>query len=201
MNSPLVACFLASGVAMVIPTVSHAEVGNGGFFVNGNIGRTSLNKGFGENFYSNDAGDTTGYGASLGYRWALNPSIALGIEGGYANIGRFEPNFTVDTVLRRADLSGWNLGINGHFSIAASWYVSARGGWFHGDVKGSHVTSLQYPPIDVDSTSNKYYAGVGFGYDFGKNVSIGLNYDRYQANTDSLNFKLNLTSLSAEYRF
>lgn len=200
MKSNLAASFLACAGIIAASSVSHAEGGNGGFFINGNIGQTKLNNNFDENLYSNDTSDT-GYGINGGYRWAINPSVALGFEGGWANIGSFDPNATFDTPnLRRAELSGWNLGANGHFNITPNWYVSARGGLFRADVKGSYVIDLAAPQIDVDSTSNKYYAGVGFGYDFGK-VSIGLTYDRYKASEEKVNFSPNLSSISAEYRF
>ena len=82
MKIALFSSFIAS-FGMTASSLSHADVDNGGFFVDGSVGRTRLNKNFDENFYFNDTSDT-GYGINGGYRWALNPSIAIGIEGGYA---------------------------------------------------------------------------------------------------------------------
>ena len=181
-------------------SLSHADVGNGGFFIDGSVGRTRLNKNFDGNFYFNDTSDT-GYVVNAGYRWALNPSIAIGIEGGYARIGHFDPNGSVDFILRPAELSGLNVGVNAHINISPRWYASVRGGYFRGDVKGSYIVSVQLPQIDVDGTSDKYYAGAGVGYNFAENMSIGLNFDRYRADLGKLNFSPYQTSISAEYRF
>jgi opacity protein-like surface antigen len=201
MKSRTLAISFSTALMVASPGFSFAGAGDGGFFVNGNVGESKLNSNFDENLYSNDTSET-GYGLNVGYRWALNPSVALGIEGGYVNLGSFDPNVTFDNPdLRRAELSGWSIGANGHFNITPNWYVSARGGWFRGDVKGSYVIDLQTPQVDVDATSNKYYAGAGFGYDFGDHASVGVNYDYYKADKDALNFSPHLISVSAEYRF
>jgi opacity protein-like surface antigen len=197
MNKKALALALAAS-AVALPVLSQAQgadQGNGGFFVNGQVGRSSLDKGF---YNDND----TGYGANVGYRWAINPSVALGVEGGYTKLGTFDPkgNFDVPGV-SRADVKGWNLGVNGHFNLTPNWYVSARGGYFRGDVQGSYITSPSTPAVFVDSTSNKYYAGAGFGYDFSRNVSVGLNYDYYKTDKDGLKFDPDLISVSGEYRF
>ena len=55
--------------------------------------------------------------------------------------------------------------------------------------------------VYVDDTSNKYYAGAGFGYDFSNNLSVGLNYDYYKADKNGLYLDPSLVSVSAEYRF
>jgi OOP family OmpA-OmpF porin/outer membrane immunogenic protein len=194
MKSSLFALALATAAA--VPTLGFAAdngAGNGGFFVNGNIGQSNLSKGA---YDDND----TGYGANVGYRWALNPSVALGVEGGYTNLGNFDPKDGLGALgIARAKVDGWNLGVNGHFNITPNWYVSARGGLFHGDVKGGYFAGPV--PVYVDDTSNKYYAGAGFGYDFSNNLSVGVNYDYYKVNKDGLNLDPSLVSVSAEYRF
>ncbi len=194
-NTLLALALSAAGLAMA-PVIGHADAGsNGGFFVNGNVGQSSLDKGA---YNDND----TGYGANIGYRWALNPNVALGVEGGYTKLGSFSPNsnFAVPG-LRNAEVEGWNVGVNGHFNVTPNWYVSARGGLFRGDIKGSYVVDAASPAVYVNDTSNKYYAGAGFGYDFSNNLSVGLNYDYYKLNKDGLNFDPDLVSVSAEYRF
>lgn len=187
---------LALATAAVVPALGFAadsNGGNGGFFVNGNVGQSNLSKGA---YDDND----TGYGANVGYRWALNPNVALGVEGGYTNLGNFDPKDGFGTLgIGRAKVDGWNVGVNGHFNLSPNWYVSARGGLFRGDVKGGYLAGGV--PVYVDDTSNKYYAGAGFGYDFNNNLSVGLNYDYYKVNKDGLNLTPNLVSVSAEYRF
>src|SRR3569623_958113 len=79
MRSTVIAIALAAAGLAILPAVSRADDAsgtNGGFFVNGNIGRSNLDKG---PYDDND----TGYAGNIGYRWALNPNVALGVEGGY----------------------------------------------------------------------------------------------------------------------
>ena len=193
MKSTLFALGLAA-TAFLAPAISHAaDNGNGGFFINGNVGQSNLNKG-----PYND--DDTAYGANVGYRWALSPSLALGVEGGYTNLGSFDAKDSLsDLGLRQAKVDGWNLGVNGHYNLSPNWYVSARGGFFRADVKGGFLDGTT--PVSINDNSNKYYAGAGFGYDFSNNFSVGLNYDYYKTDTKSLNLDPTLVSVSAEYRF
>jgi opacity protein-like surface antigen len=196
LKNTLFAIALASAGIIATPAISHAaDNSNGGFFVNGNVGQSNLDKGV-----YNDS--DTGYGANVGYRWALSPSVALGVEGGYTKLGSFDPKSSFDVPgLRQAEVQGWNAGVNGHFNISPNWYVSGRTGLFRADIKGSSVVDLVGTPVNVDATSNKYYAGAGFGYDFSNKLSVGLNYDYYKVNKDNLNISPDLVSVSAEYRF
>lgn len=194
MKSTVFALALSAAGLATIPAISHAADGDhGGFFVNGNIGRSDLSKGV---YNDND----TGYGVNLGYRWALSPYVALGVEGGYTDLGSFSPSSAyAGQGISNAKVHGWTAGVNGHFNLSPEWYVSARGGLFRGDVKAAYLPGAT--PVYVDDTSNKYYAGVGFGYDFSTNASIGLNYDYYKTDTHGLNLDPDIVSVSAEYRF
>jgi OOP family OmpA-OmpF porin/outer membrane immunogenic protein len=195
MKNTVLAIALAAS-AFALPAISHADSGDaGGVFINGNVGQSDLDKGV-----YNDK--DTGYGANVGYRWAFSPNVAIGVEGGYTQLGSFSPKSSADIggTFPQAKVEGWNLGLNGHFNLSPNWYVSARGGYFRGDVKGETFASPATATY-VDDTSNKYYAGAGFGYDFSKNVSVGLNYDYYKANTNGLNLDPHLISVSGEYRF
>ena len=199
MNKKVLALALAAS-AVALPVLSmaqSADQGAGGFFINGQVGRSDLDKGF-----YNDK--DTGYGANVGYRWAFTPNVAIGVEGGYTRLGSFDPKngaiLDLGAPIPQAKVQGWNLGLNGHFNLNPNWYISARGGYFRGDVKGETFAS----PVTttyVDDTSNKYYAGAGFGYDFNRNVSLGLNYDYYKVDTKGLNLDPHLISVSGEYRF
>jgi OOP family OmpA-OmpF porin/outer membrane immunogenic protein len=190
MKNTMFALALCAAGLTAVPAASQAAQDNGGFFVNGGVGGSSLNKG------AYDDTDT-GYDINIGYRWALNPNVALGIEGGYTDLGSFGPKSTF-AGLPKAKVSGWTLGVNGHFNLTPNWYVAARGGFFRGDIKGVSVSGL---PVYVDDTSNKYYFGAGFGYDFSNNFSIGLDYDYYKADKNGLKANPDLISVNAEYRF
>ena len=197
MKNTLFAIALASAGLLAVPAVSHAADANGdkdGFFVNGNIGQSTLSKGA---YDDND----TGYAGNIGYRWALNPNFALGIEGGYTDLGKFGTKSSFDGVgLGQASVKGWTAGVNGHFNITPEWYVSGRAGLFRADIKGGYLDATA-TPVNIDDTSSKYYAGAGVGYDFSNNFSVGVNYDYYKADKAGLKFDPNLVSVSAEVRF
>lgn len=192
MKITLIALALTAAGLTAAPAISHAAEGdNGGFFINGGIGQSNLSK---DAYNDND----TGYDANIGYRWAINPNVALGIEGGYTDLGSFGPN-SAYAGFPNAKFSGWTAGVNGHFNLTPQWYISGRAGLFRADVKGAIAGTT--PPVYVDDTSTKYYAGAGFGYDFSNNFSLGLNYDYYKVNKNGFSANPDLVSVSAEYRF
>ena len=188
MKNTLLAIALATAGLTALPLTSHAA-DQSGFFINGNVGDSNLSKGLYDD-------DDTGFGANVGYRWAVAPNVLLGIEGGYTDLGSFSTkNQFRGLGVPDAELSGWNLGANGHFNITDNWYISGRAGWFRGDIKGGYIDA------NDDDTANKWYAGAGFGYDFSNNFGIGLNYDYYKADKSNLDLNADLISVSAEYRF
>lgn len=188
MKTTLLALALTAGLA-ALPLASQAA--ESGMFINGNVGQASIDKGG-----YND--DDTGWGANLGYRWAVAPNFLIGVEGGYVDLGSIDPRRGYSD-FGKAELSGWTLGANAHWNLTDNWYVSGRGGFFRGDLTGSYAVGPL--AVRVDDTSNKWYAGAGFGYDFNNNFSVGLNYDYYKANKNGLDFNPSLVSVSGEYRF
>ena len=193
MKNTVIAIALSAAGLLAAPAMSLAANGdNGGFFVNGNIGESSLDHG---PYNDND----TGYACNIGYRWAFSPQVALGVEGGYTDLGKFSPRSGQEG-LDKASIKGWNLGVNGHFNLTPQWYLSGRTGFFRSDLKGEYFDSAG-DIVRVDDTANKFYAGAGFGYDFSNNFSLGLNYDYYKANKNGLNLDPSMFSVSAEFRF
>jgi OOP family OmpA-OmpF porin/outer membrane immunogenic protein len=194
----LLALAFATAGLMAVPAVfaqSAPTTDNGGWFVNGNVGRTSIDKGPYD-------GHDTGYGINGGYRWAVNPSVALGVEVGYNDLGNIHAKnvFNGDRVVDRqkTQLHGWTAGVNGHFNISPNWYVSARTGIY--GWKGHGLSNNDLPTRhSLDDTS--WYAGAGFGYDFSNNFSLGLNYDYYDAEKRHVDLSTDMVSVSAEYRF
>jgi opacity protein-like surface antigen len=198
MKNTLLAIAIATAGFAAFPVASHAADGNGGFFVNGNVGRSTLNKGV---YDDND----TGYGVNAGYRWSLAPNFALGIEGGYTDLGKWSPDtaslasLPTGEFLNNAELSGWTAGVNAHWNLSDNWYVSGRTGLFRADIKGDQLVAGL--PVATNDTSNKWYAGAGVGYDFSNRFSVGINYDYYKADKNGLKFDPSLVSVSAEARF
>jgi opacity protein-like surface antigen len=191
MKSTFLAIALAATGFAAFPAISQAA-DTSGFFINGNVGESNLNKGA-----YND--DDTGYSANIGYRWAVAPNALIGIEGGYTDLGSISPKDGYEA-LGNAKITGWNIGANGHFNLTDNWYVSGRAGLFHADVKGGYLDQ-DLVAQRVDDNSNKFYAGAGFGYDFSRNFSVGVNYDYYKTDKSGIKFDPNLVSVSGEYRF
>ncbi len=196
MKNTLLAIALASAGFLALPAAQAAD-NHSGLFINGGVGQSSIDRGAYDD-------DDTAFNANIGYRWAVSPNVLLGVEGGYTDFGSISPG-RYDAVLGKAEISGWNLGVNGHFNVADNWYVSARGGLFRGDVKAGYygvpVVGEEIPVYRIDDTSNKWYAGAGFGYDFSSNFSLGLNYDTYRAEEAGMKFSPDMVSVSGEYRF
>lgn len=192
MKNTLLAIALAGVGFLAFPSAQAADQ-TGGFFINGNIGQSNLSKGA---YDDND----TGYAGNIGYRWAVSPSMLLGVEGGYANLGKFAPKSSAPAEIGDAKVKGWNVGVNGHFNVADNWYLSGRTGYFRADTTAADTAGAfaGEPIARISDTSNKWYAGAGFGYDFSNNFSVGLNYDYYKA---SFNLNPSLVSVSGEYRF
>ncbi|TAM60400.1 MAG: porin family protein [Rhodanobacter sp.] len=197
MKKTLIALTLATAGLLTVPVAfaQNAPSGNGGWFINGNVGRTSLNHGPYDNH-------DTGYAINGGYRWSLAPNFALGAEVGYNDLGNVHPNniFNSQPVVDRSksQLHGWTAGVNGHFNLTPNWYLSARTGLYSWT---GHGLSNDINPVRKSLDNNSYYAGVGMGYDFSNNVSLGLNYDHYDAKKQNVNLGTNMVSVSAEYRF
>ncbi len=168
---------------------------NGGWFIGGNVGQASVNHGP----YDDSA---TGYAINGGYRWALSPSAAVGVELGYNDLGNIHPKnvFNSQPVVAdgKSQLHGWTTGVNGHFNLSPNWYVSARTGIY--GWKG-HGLSNEVNPIRKGLDNTSWYAGAGVGYDFSNNVSLGVNYDYYDAKKQNVNLSTDMISVSAEYRF
>lgn len=198
MNNKLLAFALAATGIASVPVLSHAADDKAGLFINGNIGRSDLDK---NNYDDSD----TAYSANIGYRWSVAPNVALGVEGGYVDLGKFSPSGRVASQIapgarfRDAELKGWTAGVNGKFNLNDNWYVTARGGVFRADATGDRLVAGA--PVRADDKGNDWYAGAGFGYDVSRAVSVGLNYDHYNSDHSGLALKPGLVSVGAEVRF
>lgn len=196
MKKTLLALAFATAGLLTVPAFAQdAKSDNGGWFVNGNVGRTSIDKG-----PYNDS--DTGYAINGGYRWAVSPSLALGVEAGYNDLGNIHAKniFNSRPVIdgTKSQLHGWTAGVNGHFNLTPNWYLSARGGIYGWRGHGLSNDDL---PTRQSLNDTSWYAGAGVGYDFTNNVSVGLNYDYYDAKKHNVDLSTDMVSISAEYRF
>lgn len=167
----------------------------GGWFVNGNVGRTSVNNGP----YDDQA---TGYAVNGGYRWAFGRNMALGVEVGYNDLGNIEAHniFNSDEVYddARSELHGWTAGVNGRINVTPDWYVSARTGVYGWE---GHGLSSNENPLSLDVDNTDWYGGLGAGYNISRDLSVGVNYDYYHAEDRGVDLTTDMVSATLEYRF
>ncbi len=182
---------LLGGTAAMAQNAPH----NDGWFINGNVGRVAVDKG---PYNDHD----TGYALSGGYRWAINPSVALGVEAGYNTLGNMDVRkaYTDGNPANddRSSLHGWTAGVNGHFNLTPNWYVSAHTGLYRWSGDG---LTKDANPVRKSTNDTSWYAGAGVGYDFSNNFSLGVNYDYYDASKKHLDLNSDMVSVNVEYRF
>ena len=195
----------------VLPAIGHAQA-TGGAFINGNVGSASLDRA------GIDDDDTT-YGVNAGYRWVVSPRTLIGFEVGYADLGTFSESgmFSSSPVGTPPNELEWSLGINtakaskaltiganGRFDLSPSWYIGGRAGFLRARL---HTDFQVFTPDGsygvhyANVKANGFYAGAGVGYDFSKNVSLGLNCDYYSAEKHGIKIDPDVLSVSGEYRF
>jgi hypothetical protein len=177
MKKVLLASVLAASILVAIPAA--AQTADGSFFVGGDIGHAKLDES------GLDSGNL--FAVNGGYRWQIAPAFKAGVEGGYVQLGDFD----ADWAGGKAKMKGWTLGGNLHYNFTPNWYASARLGAFFADLS----FSSRYGSYSDDRTGS--YGGVGFGYDFSNNASVGLNYTHFRvAGSD-----VNALSVNGEWRF
>lgn len=197
MKKTLLALTLGTAGLLAIPAAfaQSAPTHNDGWFVNGNVGRTSIDHGA-----YNDS--DTGYGINGGYRWALSPSVALGAEVGYNDLGNIHAKniFNSDPVIadNKSQLHGWTVGANARLDMTPNWYLSGRAGLYSWT---GHGMNNDVNPIRKSLDDNSWYAGAGIGYNITPQLSVGVNYDYFDASKDHVNLSTDMVSASAEYRF
>ena len=173
----------------------NAPADNGGWFINGNVGRTSINKGPYD-------GHDTGYALNGGYRWSLAPSFSLGAEVGYNDLGNIHAKniFNSQPVIApgKSQLHGWTAGANAHLDLSPNWYISGRAGLYSWT---GHGLSNDVNPVRKGLSDNSWYGGAGVGYRITSNLSVGLNYDYFDAKKHNVDLSTDMVSASAEYRF
>ncbi|HET6434057.1 outer membrane beta-barrel protein [Dyella sp.] len=204
--------------ALALASTSAFAGSTGNFFINAGIGQAQYHVGRTDGLgYKLDEKDTAG-ALRFGYAWHVGPAVDLGVEGGYVDLGKLVASYHYQNaaadyfVDEHADLNatGWLAGVNGRFEIAPHWYVSARGGWLHSSADATYsYRETGYTGAYASGSANGdgWYGGVGVGYDFTRDFSLGLNYDNYHAKADidnalgSVDSNIGAFTVTAEFRF
>ncbi|BFI97017.1 MAG: hypothetical protein RSP_25270 [Rhodanobacter sp.] len=198
MKKTLLALAIASTGLLAVSAASaqNAPSDNGNWFINGNVGRTAINQG------PYDNGHDTGYALNGGYRWSLSPNFQLGAEVGYNDLGNIRAKniFNSQPIVApgKSQLHGWTAGVNAHLDLSPSWYLSARTGLYSWT---GHGMSNDVNPVRKSLDDNSWYGGVGVGYNLTQNVSVGLNYDYFDAKKQNVDLSTDMISANAEFRF
>jgi opacity protein-like surface antigen len=194
MNRKILALSLITA-CMAMPAVSMAANGYGQGFISGQIGQSRLQ--------GMSASNDTATGSALigGYRWNMGPQFQFGIEGGYANIGKFSDSYYGTNV--DGKLEGYLVGATGKLNFTPNWYMSFEGGYFDAKQKASGTTFVGGSPVyySQSHTKGSWYSGIGFGYDFSNNVSLGMNYNYFGDNDNQLDLSSDMVALRMEVRF
>jgi OmpA-OmpF porin, OOP family len=174
------ACIAAFSPLFAYAATDNATANNG-FFIDGSVGRGST-----EYLPTN-----TVTNIDFGYRW----SPWLAVEAGYVDFSKIATFSTW-----KSKQNGYTLDLSGHWDIASDWYFSARVGaffWQNTVYASSTSPYAPYGPFRYHDNGTSWHAGLGVGYDFNKNFSLGLNYDWYDADYTTTK----VPSLNAEFRF
>jgi OmpA-OmpF porin, OOP family len=166
-----------------------------------------------------DDNNDTAIGGMVGYRWVVDRPFAIGVEGGYVDLGNMSwkdqvkfGNIT-DSATGKYKAKALLIGANGKWDLPHGFTITAHAGVAHSKIEYS-VNEYVNPPIagytpfhgKVDSHDNAIYGGLGFGYDFNPNFGITVNYDNYalkaeDVNGDKRTVNIGVFGVQAEYRF
>jgi OOP family OmpA-OmpF porin/outer membrane immunogenic protein len=188
MNKTTLAALLGLSSLVAMPA-AFAQDRNNGFFIEARGGSASVDE--------DDFDDTTtAFQIGGGYRWG-----GFGIEGGYVTFNDFEDNSQGLDI--NAEVDGFTLGVNGRTNFAEDWYLSGRIGAFFWDAEADTAVLVGTTPtrIEADDDGTDFYAGVGMGYDFSEQVSLGVAYDYFGPETDASDLGTNVFSVTGEVRF
>lgn len=219
MSKVLLVVAFATALASVTPAI-HAN--SAGAFVSLDAGRSHNEV---SRLEFRDRTDLA-YGVLVGYRWALRPSFYMGVEGGYAHLGKAKDHTVDDYVFqgvdgphaiheedRRYDKSrALMLGVNMRWELPGHWALTAHGG------RARYRTNFvieSYGSFDdlsyVDRSTNKHsnngsYYGIGIGYDVTRHFGLTAAYDRYNpvfayVPGDTATHKVEVVGIRGEYRF
>lgn len=197
---------LAAGLALASASAFAGDVGH--FFANVGVGRAQYDVGHtdGVAYKLEDKGVTSA--VRFGYRW--HAAVDFGVEAGYVHLGKAVMKYHGDMSSFHSELNakGWLLGANAAYHFQAPWYVEVRGGWVRSD---NHFTTRYEGSgysgyVSGSGTGHGLYTGIGAGYDFSRDLSLGVHYDSYHPSSrvedvDDSDSDVSTLMVQLEYRF
>ncbi len=199
---------LAAGLAVMLAATSvAASAQEGQFFINGNLGKSNVSG-------SSQGGDdsATAWALRLGYAWRES-ALSYGLEAGYADLGKTSQSGTYGYIDSNAvqhlapysysrSIEGWMLGGNLKYDFGSQWYLSARGGWFRPEVTTTS-TGFNGARYQGSYADDRWYAGIGTGYNFSRSWSVGVSYDYFDLGSSHYSGSnyVSSYSIALEYRY
>ncbi|QDE41205.1 hypothetical protein FIV34_19370 [Luteibacter pinisoli] len=206
---------VAAAAALSFASFSAAAATHDGAFISVNGGSSQYDISHTRWQDKND----TAFGVTTGYRWVVDRPFALGVEVGYANLGKmsakldYSDNFYSDVVNYKQKGQALLVGANGKWDLPHGFTITGRLGVAHSRLKytANEHLSPAIPGYDVfhderTSSDNGIYAGLGFGYDFTPNIGITVTYDHYSTKAedvllDKRGVDISVYGAAVEYRF
>lgn len=167
------------------------------------------------------------FGALAGYRWAVSDVVSLGVEGGYADLGKATNDSYDESVLtdvngvgyptswrdhRSYKAKAYMLGLNGQWNLTDKWNLSARYGQaryrthFVINTTGTFDNLSDSYRTDLKDSHNGAYYGLGVGYRVTGNINVSATVDHYKPSFrdvpgDSAAYAVYVWGIRAEYQF
>ncbi len=186
---------LAIGIALTLATAAQAREG---LYVRGEVGRSAVDE-------SNIKDSSTLVGVDIGWRFTEN----FGAELGFRDLGSFSGTVAVPTEL---NADAFTVALSGrtnlHPDVAQGFYLDGRFGLANFDVKGKEIFGSARP---FTASGTRPFFSLGAGYDMTEDLSMAVNYSRYQAekiftgsattNSQTIGVDFSAISIVAEFRF
>ena len=184
-NKNLIALSVLS--ALLFPALAPAATG---LYIDGAVGQASVDD------QGIDDNDST-YRIGAGWRFIEN----FGAEVGYVDLGTMSEEVGAGGAAS-VEADGLSAGIAGKIPLYDTdngFYLSARGGMLWWDATGR--ARVGATTVVLDEESEDFYFGIGGGYDFNEQFSVGVGFDRYKLGESNADVEYDLLSVSGEVRF
>lgn len=144
-----------------------------------------------------------GYGASIGYAYALDPSFRVGTELGYSDLGRYKVQEYADHILTKQHML--KALITADYFITPSWSITGKAGpalVYQSKLESITGTSGEvYYGKTHKSHRLSPYVSLGTAYTLDNGLSVGVSYghlfgSKFHSYSDLLNSKKVLSSNS-----
>lgn len=205
LKKALVVAGLAAGIAAISGiAAAQMQTQDAGFYLGAAVGQakakdvcTELT---GVGFVGGCDDKDTAWKISAGYQFNKN----FGVELGYVDLGEFTAAGTIlgVPVTAKAEATGFEVLAVGTIPLAQQFSAYAKAGAFRWDVDTSATAAGV--PVGVGDKGTDFTFGIGLKYDFTRNASARLEFQRYNnvgEDATTGQSDVNLWTLGVMYKF